>query len=108
MTTRIEQVETENERLRARIAALEAQLAAALARAEGAERQKRMAMRLMRAREDRLIAIRDTVSQHKGDDLVRVEVAFFLDCDQSAIEQRSTDEDIDAALRQAMGVRGDE
>ena len=75
--------------------------AAALARAEEAEREKRMAMRLMRAREDRLTAIRDTVSQNKDDDLVRVEVAYFLDCPQSEIDETSTDAGILAALRQA-------
>lgn len=80
---------------------LRVELAAATVRAEEAEREKRMAMRLMRAREDRLTAIRDTVSQNKDDDLVRVEVAYFLDCPQSEIDETSTDAGILDALRQA-------
>lgn len=43
------------------------------------------ALRLKRIRDLRLEAIRDAVNQSKGDDLVRREVEWFLDCDASEL-----------------------
>ena len=52
------------------------------------ENVERLTMENRRLRKDaaRLQGIRDTLAQDKDDDLVRVEVAYFLDCNMSEID----------------------
>src|SRR5690606_16628817 len=76
------------------------ELAALRARAAELEKERDMAKRLMRAREARINAIRQTLDQNKGSILVRAEARYLCDCPYSEIDLDAARSSTDAAQRE--------